>query len=175
MFFSHNYVARKLTRLHSLQLMGRFHYESAFNRTNAVQGSKSVSSFKRHSCPFGKEPIELKEDELYSQRMVNGLKKKDNSYQLFMRNLFRQKLINETFHSAFHMSGKSHTIGDFTVSRPSQIFPTYRERGSLRFRIFMRKNLERSGKNEISGCLGFFLTLQNKAYETKRKNEWFGF
>lgn len=93
--------------------------------------SQSKSSFKRHSCPFGKEPIELKEDELYSQRMVNGLKKKDNSYQLFMRNLFRQKVINETFHSAFHMSGKSHTIGDFTVSRPSQIFPTYRERGSL--------------------------------------------
>lgn len=42
--------------------------------------SQSKSSFKRHSCPFGKEPIELKEDELYSQRMVNGLKKKDNSY-----------------------------------------------------------------------------------------------
>lgn len=138
--------------------------------------SQSKSSFKRHSCPFGKEPIELKEDEFYSQRMVNGLKKKDNSYQLFMRNLFRQKLINETFHSAFHMSGKSHTIGDFTVSRPSQIFPTYRERGSLRFRIFMRKNLERSGKNEISGCLGFFLILQ-KTRPTKRreKNEWFGF
>ena len=24
----------------------------------------------------------------------------------------------------FHMSGKSQTIGDFTVSRPSQILPT---------------------------------------------------
>lgn len=84
--------------------------------------SQSKSSFKRHSCPFGKEPIELKEDELYSQRMVNSLKKKDNSYQLFMRNLFRQKLINETFHSAFHMSGKSHTIGDSLFRDPLRFF-----------------------------------------------------
>ena len=27
----------------------------------------------------------------------------------------------------FHMSGKSQTIGDFTVSLPSQILPRYRE------------------------------------------------
>lgn len=133
--------------------------------------SQSKSSFKRHSCPFGKEPIELKEDELYSQRMVNGLKKKDNSYQLFMRNLFRQKLINETFHSAFHMSGKSHTIGDFTVSRPSQIFPTYRERGSLRFRIFMRKNLERSGmKSPVVWDFSWFF----KTRPTKRREKTSG-
>ena len=28
---------------------------------------------------------------------------------------------------SFHMSGKSQTIGDSTVSRPSQILPRYRE------------------------------------------------
>ena len=37
----------------------------------------------------------------------------------------RQKLKAPALKPSFHMSGKSQTIGDFAVSRPSQILPTY--------------------------------------------------
>ena len=71
------------------------------------------------------------------------------------------------FKPGFHMSGKSQTIGDFVVSRPSQTFPTQGDNGThLPRRVFKsREHLGRSGNNKFPDGLGFSRHHENQALD----------
>ena len=72
----------------------------------------------------------------------------------------------------FHLSGKSQTIGDYVISRPSKTFPTPgNSERHLPRRIFIsRQCLGRSGNNKIPDDLGFFRHMKTRLYYCNVQN-----